>query len=853
MSDLDEEFAGRRKDDGPATATWWLLSQAARSIPALIAYRIGVRQSQRQLSIQGHPMRLPISWQDLRYGVRALRRTPAFTIVATATLAVGIGASTASFTAFNAALLAPLPYPDQGRLAVVQETRRTDEISDSYPDFLDWRARARSFEGLASFRGLTVTLTGDGTPERVRGQIVNANLFDVLGVRPAIGRPFGAQSDQPGAAKAVILGYGLWQGRFNGDASVLGRTITIDGSPRDVVGVMPKGFDFPSGIIYFPADIYLSFGAYWDADLASRDAHPGLEAIGLLRPNVSLAQAREELSGIAAQLANEHPDTNRDIGNVVSDAITVIVGDLRTQLRTLITASFGLLLIACANVAGLTLTRTIARRRELAVRSALGASRTSLAAGLLVEHLVLAAGGAAAGIGLAYVLTLAVRPLLADLPRLTDLTPNLGVLAFAVAAMVATTAFFSLAPLLWLRRAPMDPWLRQRGQTSRGWRARQALVGVQLALGLTLVVSATLLSASLTRLQSRSGGIVADGTLTFGLRLPEASYTDDKSVPFYDELYRRLGAGPSVTAVGGISTLPFSGSGSQSVIHLPGQDETGAVRTDVAVVTPGYFRAMGIKLVHGRIFDERDTAKTAAVAIVDERFAARFFPNADPIGQHVQGWGMRDTEIVGVVGHVDNYGVGAPGREELYMPLAQRPRPLLTTVVRAEREPTLLATFARTTIAGLDPDLAISNVRTMRDWVDRTVAGPKLMATLSGAFGFLAVLLAAIGMYGLVGYAVELRRKEAGIRMALGARPGAVVRLMIGGTAGALAGGAVAGLAGAAAAGRLLQEQLFGVGPYDPMVMASATAALGAAALVAGWLPARRAARLSLSSVLQEE
>jgi putative ABC transport system permease protein len=845
VQDLDEEYASLARELGTLRSTAWYVSQAARSVPALVKYRI---QQARPLAIGRVTL-----WRDLRYGAHALRRAPAFTLVASATLAVGIGASTAAFTAFSAALLTPLPYPHHDRLAVVVETRRGDEISDAYPDFLDWRGRTRSFEALASYRGLTVTVTGNGEPERVRGQIVNANLFEVLGVRPLLGRAFDASHDNPGAPRAALVGYGFWQRRFGGDPSIVGRTMTIDGAPCEVLGILPRGVDFPSGMVFAPAELYLSFGTYVDDDLRNRGSHPGLEVVGLLRPGVSLAQAGDDLAGIAAQIAAEHPDTNRDTSTRVYDAISVIVGDFKVQLRILIVASVVLLLIACANVASLTLTRTMARSRELAVRTALGASRGRLAWALLVEHAVLAGAGVAAGVLLAYGLTAAVRPLVTNLPRLGDLRPDARALGFAVAAMSITTVLFSVAPMLWLRRAPMDPWLRTRGQAARGWRTRQTLVALQVALALTLVVGAMLLGASLARMQSRSGGIVADGTLTFALRLPETSYAQPAALPFFEELYRRLRTGPGVTAVGGISTLPFSGSSANSGIRLPGQQDEASVRTDVAVVTPEYFRAMGITLVRGRWFDARDAEASASVTVIDERLAARLFPGGDALGRRVQGWGLADAEIIGIVGHVDAYGVGVPSRPELYVPLTQRPRPMMTTVVRTTADPSSVPTFVRTTLSGLDPNLAISNVRTMNEWVGLTVAVPMLLATLSAGFGLVALLLAGIGVHGMIGYAVELRRREAGIRLALGARPGAVVRLMIAGASAALAGGAIVGALGAIVAGRLLQAQLFEIGPSDPVVLALAAGTLLGVGLLASWLPARRAARVPLSAVLQED
>ncbi len=617
---------------------------------------------------------------------------------------------------------------------------------------------------------------------------------------------------------------------------------------------MPHDVDFPSGIVYNPADIYLSFGAFWEDDLGNRGSHPGLEAVGLLRPGATIDEARAELAGISAQLQTDHPDTNRDVAALVRDAITVIVGDVRGQLQTVALASLVLLLIACANLAGLTLTRAMSRQREMAVRSALGARRASLASLFLVEHSLLAAAGGAIGVTLAYGLTRLIRPFVGDLPRLADLAPDGRVLALSLGLMVGTTLAFSLAPMLWVRRATLDPWLRQRGATVGGLRLRHALVGTQVALAVVLLAAAVLLGASLRQLESSAGGIVSAGTLTFRLGLPDARYDEGARAPFFESLYARLAAGPGVTAVGGITTLPFSGSGAQSGIRPAGTtDADSVVRTDVAVVTRDYFRAMGVRLVKGRVFDERDSATSPRVAVVDERFAARFWPGADPIGRHVSGYGAHDLEVIGVVNHVDNYGVGVSSREELYTFLWQQPRTTLTTIVRTGADPADLAPFARATVASLDPSLAISSLRTMRAVVDRTVAGPRLASLLSGGFGACAMLLAAVGIYGLVAFTVALRRREAAVRMALGATPGGVVRAVVSGTAVAIALGSVAGVGGALLAGRLLASQLFGVAAHDPVVLGGTLLVLAAIALAASWIPARRAAAIPPAAVLQEE
>jgi putative ABC transport system permease protein len=844
LADLDEEFAIRRGLDGLTRARRWYVSQTFRSLWPLVERRF----VHRRADVDSTPFgRLHL---ELGQATRALARAPGYAAITTLTLALGIGVSTAAFTAVSAALLRPLPYSTEARLAVLAETRGTSEISVSYPDFLDWQAHTAAFDALAAFRGYSGTLTGGDVPERVRGQVITSNLLSVLGVAPRIGQPFDATADRPGAARTVLLGDGLWRRRFGARQDILGTTLHLDGLGYAVIGVMPRGFNFPDGIVYAAPDLYLPIGPFADADLATRGSHTGLEAIGLLKPGITLDRARDDVARLQSTIVAAHPDADRGVGVRMERAVTVIVGDLRDELRTVWSASLVLLFIACANVAGLTLTRAVSRRQELALRVALGGSRTALVATLLAEHVIVAIGGTAAGLALALGLTSAARRYVTDLPRLTNLYPDGRVLGFAMALLILTTVLASVAPLAWLGKASLDPWLRARGQSHRGWRLRRGLVGAQVALALTLVSSAGLLGRSLVALHRRSGGIVSTGVLTFDLRLPERT-AGNMVAPFYQDLYTRLSAAPTVMTVGGISTLPFTGSGSQSAIRPKGGTAEDDVRTDVAVVTAQYFSAMGVAMLRGRPFDARDGVTGPPVAIVDDRFATHLWPGRDPIGQHVAGWGFDDLVIVGVVAHVDNYGVGSTSREELYVPLTERPALRFYTVIRSTGDPTTLGLFARQTVAAMDSALAIGNMQTMDLVVDRTVAGPRLAAAVGVGFGALALLLAAVGMYGLVAYAVELRRREAGIRLALGAEPNALVRLVTRETGAAVMAGGLIGLAGSVLAGLLLRSQLVDVRPYDPLVFIGSTVALTMAAAVSTWWPARRLGRVSPAVALE--
>jgi predicted permease len=789
--------------------------------------------------------------RHLRQGARSLRHARTFTLMASLTLTVGIGAAAAAFTALDAAVLTPLPYATGTRLVVLAETRLGREISVSYPDYLDWREEAAAFDALAAFRGRTVTLTGAGGAERAAAQAVTSDLFAVLATQPALGRPFGPDDDRRGAPRHVILGHALWQQRFGGSRSALGQSIQIDGEDWEITGIMPKGFAFPDGLVYGPADLYLSMGGTWVSDLENRDSHPGLVAIGLLKPEVTLVRVRQEMDAIARGLSERYPDSNRETGVVVTDGVTALIGDLRVRLTGVTAAAVLLLVIACANVAGLTLTRAISRRREFLVRLALGESQGSLASALLAEHVILGALGASGGLALAYWLTGAAAPLLTRLPRLDGLTPDASAFAFVTLVLIGTTVALGSAPLLWLRRAHPGA-LGQRGQSGQGIRVRHALVGAQVALAVVLLATALLFASSFWKLASAPGGIEPDGTLSFQIALPNSSYTPARRVAFFETLLERLATNPSVTEVGGITTLPFTGAGAQAGITLASDPHGEPVSVDVAAVAGEYFRAMGVPVLQGRAFGPADDSG-APVAIVDERFAERFWPGQDPIGRRLSGYGFMELEVVGVVGHVKNYGAGAISREELFVPYAQRPTGRLYPIVRTTGDPLALVPAARRIVGELDPTVVVALPRAMTQLVDRTLAGPRLAATLTGVFGGVAVLLAAVGIYSVVSYSVALRRRESAIRMALGAPAAHVVRAQISGIAIAIAAGGAAGLAASLVAGRWIESQLFSVSPGDPALLALTGAAIAVVGLVAAWLPARRAARTPAALVLQEE
>ena len=789
--------------------------------------------------------------QDVRYTLRSFRRNPVFAGVAVLTLGIGIGATAAVFRLVDAALLEPLPYADPDRLVVLHSARAEQEISMSFPDLRDLRDRTRSLAELAGFAGTSFNLTVAGVPERLAGQLVTADLFTTLGVAPALGRGFLPGEEGPGGPRVAVLSDALWRRSFAGDARVVGTTVSLDGEPFTVVGVMPPGFDFPGGIVYGAAEVWVPAGLR-SAEWSDRGEHPGLYAVGRLAPGVSLEGARRELAGLAAQLAAEHPGTNDRIGVVVRGALESLVGDSRPALLLLLGAVALMLLLACVNVSSLVLARATSRAREMAVRAALGAGRARLTGQLLVEGLVLATMGGALGLLVALAAGRAAAPLLAGLPRLETLPAGGRVAAFMALVVGASAVLFGLVPAL-SRRSDLARRLRDRaGDDPGGARARALLSGAQVALAVALLIGAGLLVGGYARTQRAESGIEPEGVLTLTTSLPASTYgeMEEPAARFYRELHARLEALPGVRAVGGISVLPFSGAGAQSGISLAGSDME-PVRTDVASVTPGYFEAMGVRLLRGRRLTPRDGPELP-VAVVDERFATRFWPGQDPIGERVQGWGYRDLTVVGVVAHVKNYGVTAESREELFVPHALRPANRLVTVVRATGDPAALAPAVRRVVGELDPALPVYSIRTMREVVDATVSTPRLTAALTSAFAAVALVLAVVGVYGITAYAVVRRRREIGIRLALGASAAGIFRLVLRQALTPAGLGAAVGILGALAGSRLLASQVVGVGDGSAALYLALPAGLLLVVTLASALPARHAARVDPLEMVRE-
>jgi len=788
---------------------------------------------------------------ELRFALRRLRRSPGYALAATATLAVGLGATTAVVAVVNAVLLQPLPYVDPDDLIVVSASRRGEEISVAYPDLLDWRRRARTLESVAGFAGTALNLTGDDPALRVRGQVITSNLFDVLRVSPRIGRTFRPEEDLPGGARAVILSHALWETRFGSDPGILDRAIALNGEPYTVVGVMPPGIAFPAGIVYGDAQLWLPAGVQasnWD----SRQSHPGIIAVARLANGTTTAAARTELESIAAELAAEYPATNAEESVVVMPALDALVGSVRPVLLLLLGAVAFVLLIACTNVANLSLVRTAARRRERAVCIALGAGSARIALSVVAESLILCGTGAAAGLLLARWLLSAGGTLMVGLPRLELISIDARVAGFVAASTLLTAIVFGLLPGINPHGAQADLRNESTGTRIASGKLRGAFVVTQVALAVVLLIGAGVLVRSFVRVQSADGGITHAGVLTFTVRLPEAKYDNGSSVRFYQELLSQIEVLPGVMRAGAISTLPFSGAGSQSGIVPAGGELDRGVRTDVNGVTPAYFEVMGIELIRGRIFDERDQAGAPWAVIVDETLAERLWPGEDPIAKRVEGWGFHDGEVIGVVNHVKNYGVMATSREELYVVHGQRPFFAMNVVVRTGEDAITLTGPIREAVRRLDADLPVDNVRTMDSVVDLTIATPRLAATLAGSFAALAMLLAAVGIYGVIAYGVSMRTQEIGTRVALGASPARVLGMIVKQALVLSALGVAIGWLGALALARVLEGLVFSVSARDTTSFLLLPPLFLLVAALAGLIPGIRATRISALEAMRE-
>jgi putative ABC transport system permease protein len=801
---------------------------------------------------------------DLRTALRQLAKAPGFTAVVIFTLALGIGACTAIFSVVRGVILKPLPYPAAERIAILGEVDVPGERpvggSVAVLNFLDYREQNTVFEGLAATSGRGATLAiGDGEPQRILTQLVSANYFDILGVAPVLGRNFTAEDDQTGAARVALIGHELWQTQFGGRADVLGRQVLLNGEPTTIIGVLPEML---RRVTTYQLWVPIAFSER-ERSPANRGAHY-LNVLGRLKPDVTAAQAQTEMNAIAERLEQQFPQTNRGVRITVMPYLDYLVGPTRPVLLALFAAVGALLLIACANVANLLLARATSRTRELAVRTALGAGRARIIRQLLTESVLLAGLGGALGLltahwGLDALLALAPG----SLPRASEVAVDRGVLLFVTGLVGLTGVAFGLVPALQASRVDLVNGLkdgaRGSGESGSRRRLRDGFVVAEIALSLVLLVCAGLLMRSFARLQSADAGFRPEHVTILTATAPARYYpTPEQRIALADRFTERIRALPGVVAVGATNALPLGGTEDVFGFYFEGRPQPEPTDMPVGtyyVVDSGYFEAIGTAIVRGRAFTPQDRLGSAPVAIVSQGVADQFFPGEDPIGKRIsitngpESW----REIVGVVQNVRHLGLDDSRPLQIYEPLAQRGAGVFNFTVRSAGANPGLAPALRALVRELDPRQPVTRLSAMDSLVEASLARARFGMTLFAVFSGLALLLATLGIYGVMAYTVSQRTAEFGVRMALGAQTSDVRRLVLG-QAARLAGiGLALGLAGAIASGRLLEALLYNTSTHDPLVLAGLTVVLAAVALLAAWLPARRASRVDPMIALRAE
>ncbi len=804
--------------------------------------------------------------QDLAYGLRMLRKNPAFTMITVLTLALGIGANTAMFSVVDSVLLRPLPYPRADRLVLVWEKPpKGRQNGVSAANFLDWREQSRSFRNLAGISFGSFNLSGKDQPERVDGMHVSWDFFEVLGVQPALGRGFAADEDRPGAARVAVISYGLWQRRFGGDAGIIGRSIIADGEPCTVIGVMPASFRF-----FFTPDMWMPLSL--DRAKATRDFHY-MTPVARLKDGVSVAQAQAEMNGIAKNIERMYPKSNQGWGVFVQPLQEAAVEDQRNGVLVLFGAVGFVLLIACVNVANLLLAKAAARQGELAIRASLGAARGRLMRQLLTESVLLGLAGGSLGLLLAFGLVKTLHALIPVemLAGFTDIAIDFRVLAFALGLSVITGVLFGLFPAWRVTTFNLQDILKEGGRGSHGTagqaRFRNALVAGEIALSLVLLVCAGLMIRSLFAMQTVNPGFRPDHTLTMRLAMAEGRYPGAERVrQFYRDVLDRVRTIPGVRSASISMSVPLHGSafGMPFLIashpRVPISEAPGA---PYELVSSDYFTTFGISLAKGRTFTERDTAGAPPVAVVNETFVKKYLPKEEPVGERllVEELVTGKTQlgppiawqIVGVIRDVKFGGLNSEGVPEIYVPIEQSPWPSGTLALRTAGDPAGVTKAARAALAQLDRDMPVTSVKTMEQVMQDSMAQSRMQTWLIGMFALVALILAALGIYGVMSYAVTQGMHDMGLRIALGASAGDVIRLVLGRGLLLTGIGLAVGVAGALALTRLLSSLLFQVKATDPWTFVAVSALLGLVALAAGFIPARRATRIDPVIALRVE
>jgi putative ABC transport system permease protein len=812
-------------------------------------------------------------WQDLRYGFRLLWKSPSFTLVAVISIALGIGATTVIFSAVNGVLLKPLKYQEPERLVAIWGALPTVGIDKNWisePEYWDFKRDLHSFTDVAAFYpggGLNLS-SGAGEPSRVSAVTGTANVFSVLGISPEMGRAFAPGEDEKGRDNVVLLSRSLWKSRFGSDPQILNKTITLDGRGYRVIGILPGGFQFGG-----KADVWVPLGLD-RAHPDDRGSHY-LNVIARMAPGVSLHQAAAEVSREAEDLTKRFPLNYATVqfGLSTLPLKADLVQEVRTPLMVLLAAVMCLLLIAAANVANLLLARASQREKEIAVRAAMGAGRVRVMRQLMTEGVLLSLIGCAVGIAFAYYGIDVLKALSESVPRADEIQLDSRVLLFSVVVSIITGILFALAPALHLIRSSMQESLSGRSNTAGKLhqRARNGLAAAEIGLALVLLVGAGLLIRSFYRLLDVEPGFQTSHLLTFHVSLSPDKYKEAEQPAFFGRVLEGLSKAPSVQSVGAVSHLPLSGAySSGSVIgesptrtDLPRTPKTNLnyIEADLRTVTPGYFETLGIRLLQGRYITEADDAKAPKVAVVDEDFAAKFWPGESALGHHVSISQVPNTNppqpewrtIVGVVRHVKHYGLDQKGREQIYFPLPQRPREDMYMAVRTTGDPEQLSSTMRQLVYQVDPQQPIYEVRKMDQLLDESFSQRRFNLVLLGVFAGLALLMAAIGIYGVISYGVTQRTHEFGIRLALGARGSDVLRLVLSQAGMVLAGGLIGGLVGSVILSRALASLLFGISAGDPVTFGGVALLLSAVALVASYVPAKRATKVDPMVALRYE